>query len=192
MTSAVVAFFVLLVSKRMWHGWWKTLWRLAAGVALGYLLFSWAVNFPYPFAVHGGKSNAVVTRLEHQESGDAATARKNQIQPLLSEIKHNPIFGRGFGATVRYYSTDPRIRGWRVTDAFELGYLDLWLKLGIIGIGLYAWWGWSLLRKAWHSPLSIMIIPSLIALAAIHMTTPYLNHPLGLGWLALATLLLYA
>lgn len=190
--GAAAAFFVLAFHKRMWRGWGRTFLRVAIGVVVGFFLFNWAVNFPYPYVVHGKKGDAVATRLSNQGAGDASTARKNQIAPLLKSIRSNPVFGRGFGANVRYYSTDPRIRGWRDTDAFELGYLDLWLKLGIVGLALFAWWGWSLLRTAWNSPLSFSVIPSLVALAAVHATSPYLNHPLGLAWLALMTLFLYA
>ena len=50
--------------------------------------------------------------------------------------------GRGFGATVTYQTRDPRIladngSGEYTTYAFEWGWLDIWLKLGIFGLAAY-------------------------------------------------------
>jgi hypothetical protein len=34
-------------------------------------------------------------------------------------------------------------------------------------------------------PQKRVLVLSLVALAAVHFSTPYLNHPLGLAWLVL-------
>ena len=180
---------VLLVQQ---HGWLslKRLWLLIPlGLAI-WLFNSWAVNWPYvyPPAGHGQKTNTVLARLTGTGSAQAATARKNQIQPLLQAIKKNPIIGSGFGTAVTYYSTDPRVKGWRTTTAFELGYLDLWLKIGLVGLVLYAWWIWQILKKLRSGQWFVLLAPATIALVVTHLTSPYLNHPLGLGWLALVAL----
>ena len=60
----------------------------------------------------------------------------------MKEISQEPFFGQGYGATVTYLSQDPRVlennpSGLYTTYAFEWGYLDIWLKLGIGGIIAY-------------------------------------------------------
>jgi len=109
----------------------------------------------------------------------------------LRSISTHPIIGQGFGTEVKFFSTDPRINGWRQTTAFELGYLDLWLDLGLVGLGLVGWWLIVLVKKLWSTKWSWWWIPSIAGLLVINLTTPYLNHPLGLGWLMLATLYAY-
>lgn len=161
-------------------------WLLPIGIFC-WLLTAWAINFP---RLTGGQVNPILSRLQSSGSAEASTARVNQIRPLLTTISHHPIIGSGFGTAVTYYSTDPRVRGWRTTTAFELGYLDLWLKIGLVGLVLYGWWLKVILRdttrRGW-----LGLTAAITALLAVHLTSPYLNHPLGLGWLALSSLLIY-
>ncbi len=189
---ALVAFVMLMIIKKEWRPIAR-LSILLPTAAFVWLMTTWALNFPYIIPPPGQPSNgdAVVARLKSAGSQQASTARANQIPPLLSAITKNPITGHGFGATLTYQSTDPRIRGSRTTSAFELGYLDMLFHFGLVGLGLLGWWAWAVVRRLWRHPLhSIWIWPS-IGLAAVHLTSPYLNHPLGLGWLALITLMAY-
>jgi O-antigen ligase len=149
----------------------------------------WAISFP-AFTLHG-QANAVVSRFNGAGSADAATARRNQIKPLFTAVADHPILGSGFGKTVTYFSTDPTIQGYRTTTAFELGYLDLWLKLGLVGVIIYVWWIIGLWKKIAKTMWSIPFIIAGVALVVIHLTSPYLNHPLGLGWLMLTSLFAY-
>lgn len=125
-------------------------------------------------------------------SGEAAVSSRWSLLPVMQEgIARHPWIGSGFGATLTYTSQDPRIvqktGGEYTTYAFEWGWHDLWYKLGLMGvlamvwtlgsIGRFAarleraerWWAWS----------------TLVALATVHVFTPYLNHPLGIGVLIL-------
>lgn len=183
---------LFIVGQNKWWTKLKHLWMVIPTAVLAIGLFFWAVNFPYPWTIgsSAGRGNAVVTRLKSAGSAAAFTARQNQIQPLLQAIAVNPVIGRGFGQEVSFFSTDPRIKGWRTTTAFELGYLDLWLKIGLIGLGLMTWWIIKILLRLSHTKW-IILIPSVIALGVVNATTPYLNHPLGLGWLLMVGLLAY-
>jgi O-antigen ligase len=138
-------------------------------------------------------------------SDPAASSRWKMLPPLMSAIKVRPIIGSGLGKTITYQSDDPRFKneknpeGWLTTYALEWGYLDFILKFGIIGTGLYlwflgyvAWEGWKLTKIS--PPLPEMglggegviiaggFLLGLIAVYATHMLSPYLNHPLGIGY----------
>lgn len=172
---------------------WKSLMRLSVIMPLGifaWAMMVWALSFP-SWSLSGGRANAVVSRLNASGSADAATSRSNQIKPLLAGIGNHPIIGSGFGTTVTYFSTDPRTKGWKTTTAFELGYLDLWLKIGLFGMILYAVWIGGVWRRIARTPWAGMFIFSGLALAAVNLTSPYLNHPLGLGWLMLTAIYAY-
>lgn len=108
---------------------------------------------------------------------------------LISKIKEHPVLGHGFGATVTYQTSDPRLRERGIVDyttyAFEWGYLDIWIKMGLIGFVLFVGalimmmkYGWDWARQSdirlgwWFGMLAILIV---------HFFTPYLNHPIGIG-----------
>ncbi len=187
----IICLLLLLLLERQWRVlkmWWPI---VPLSIVIGFVAFSWSVNFPYPWPTGDRPASVFQARLTEGGSGDASAARRNQVAPLWHEISQNPIFGRGVGAQATFYNPDPRIRGWRTTSAFELGYFDWWLKFGLIGLVLLMAWLWRIVRSAWSSPWRWAIISSTAALAAIHITSPYLNHPLGIGWLAILTLLTY-
>lgn len=137
----------------------------------------------------------------------AAVSRFVQLPPLWQAIKKHWLFGSGFGTTAIFKTSDPRIlsvspTGEHTAYAFEWGWLDIWLKIGFIGLLVY--WGllWKIMKLGWqntkypilntkyfnHSWLSFGLIMSIFALLVIHIFTPYLNHPLGLGWVILVGL----
>lgn len=186
---ALVALIGLLLRRRAWSNLLR-LWILFPAALFAWAMMIWAISWPY-FSLNGS-GQVISSRFTTSGASDAATARQNQIQPLLRAISHHPVIGSGFGKDVTYLSTDPSHRGWRTTIAFELGYLDLWLKIGAVGVFLYGWWLVSLRRQLRGSHWSDPLLISGVALLAVHSTTPYINHPLGLAWFMLAALLAYA
>lgn len=184
---------ITLVAWFMRQREWSALRRCWILLPLGvtaWAMFVWGLSFP-AFRLSGGRASAVVARLQGSSAADASTSRTNQIRPLVQSIGHHPVIGSGFGTTVTYISTDPRTPGWKTTAAFELGYLDLWLKIGLVGLILYGVWILGLWRRVsrqvWGGPLII----AGIALVVVHSTSPYLNHPLGIGWLMMTSLFAY-
>ncbi len=122
---------------------------------------------------------------------DASASRWKLLPAMWEKIKEHPIVGSGFGATVTYTSRDPRVvqttGGTYTTYAFEWGWLEHWIKFGILGIPLLLF---ILGRIAWRIQQSSLTLSqkrvvwlSLIGLAIVHVSTPYLNHPLGFAWL---------
>jgi O-antigen ligase len=119
----------------------------------------------------------------------AVSSRAAQFLPLLSAIAKSPLIGFGFGKTVTYASADPRILranpdGLYTTYAFELGYLDIALKIGLLGLLLYALLIFKIARGLGRGEL----LAGLVALLVINIFSPYLNHPLGIGYLLLLTI----
>lgn len=140
---------------------------------------------------YGG--NIFRDRFSNINNEPAASSRKSQLAPLLDATGQRPLLGWGFGKQLRYQSQDPRIvrqhpNGWYTTSAFEWGYLDIALKIGLLGLAAYL--GWIIqvavagLRHQEGREAVAGITVGLIAIAVTSIFSPYLNHPLGIGWLA--------
>ncbi|MBL7047698.1 MAG: hypothetical protein ISR95_08755, partial [Candidatus Marinimicrobia bacterium] len=130
-------------------------------------------------------------------------SRFKLLGPLSEKIRENPVLGSGFGTSITYETSDPRALennpdGLYTTYSFEWGYLDTWIEMGIFGLVAYLSllltlfrYGWKLYKKyiqhALESSLILGLLAGLVVLSAIHITTPYLNHPLGIGYLLLTT-----
>ncbi len=198
--GGAAAFFIALIIGIRWFRWRMgdvvrigSVSMAVIGVAL--TLNSWALNFPYPFPPPGqeGKTNIISQRLSEFGSEAAATSRITLARALLPVIAQSPIIGYGFGKTVTYQSDDPRqvqspTQGRFTTYAFELGYLDVALKVGLLGLLVLLGVLFQTLRVLIARPslVNFGLAVGLVTLATVHVTTPYLNHPLGIGFLLLA------
>ncbi len=147
------------------------------------------VKFPWP-QVDSSQTDLFVSRLKNPASEAAGNSRLNQFVPLLLAIKQSPFFGSGFGTKVTYKSTDPRIMSLGEeyaanysTYAFELGYLDIWLKIGLFGLLVYFLFIYLVIERTilTAKPLAIAFTFGFMTILITNLTTPYLNHPLGIG-----------
>ncbi|MBU1032371.1 MAG: glycosyltransferase family 2 protein [Patescibacteria group bacterium] len=172
---------------------WNSVWTIFSAVVIGAGLIFAVVAFPYPYVDVGSLKTLFGSR--GSVTDVAAESRWNLLPVLVEKIKDAPVLGSGFGATVTYQTMDPRIRaqnsdGWYTTHAFEWGWLEHWIKFGILGIPVVAWLLLSLMMRLWKLKTDWWIragfISSLTALAALHIFTPYLNHPLGFAFLLTA------
>lgn len=144
--------------------------------------------------------NLFYSRLNEGNSEAGVSSRGAQIGPAITEIAKAPVFGQGFNKAITYNSTDPRNRnsanpeGIYTTDALELGYLDIALKMGILGLLAYGYFLLLLLLKIYQKSVEdyrlIGLTIGLVMLLAIHILTPYLNHPLGISYLVVLVALL--
>ena len=174
----------------------RALWYILTSVVLvasasGLVLATARLTWPVP-PLGEASAQAFANRFGAEP---AAQARLKLLSPLLLAISRAPVMGSGFGATVNYYSADPRAvkataggTGLVTTYAFEWGYLDLWYKFGLIGLWLYLMWlawpwfkGLKLWRQGAPGAVEGAAGLALTAVYVTHLTTPYLNHPLGLG-----------
>lgn len=152
------------------------------------------LQFPFPEPL-GGFETAHLFSARASETEEAAIAsRWELLGPLWSEIKKEPVGGQGFGASLTYRSKDPRIlaspsQGIFTTYAFEWGWLDIWLKVGLFGLLAYLlllsdlFYRLLLLakRRPEQSIIFNILALTIVVLALINFFTPYLNHPLGIG-----------
>jgi hypothetical protein len=96
---------------------------------------------------------------------------------------------------VTYKTSDPRILstnpdGMYTTYAFEWGWLEHWVKFGVFGFLLMTVIIYRIGRRILESSIPDWIrygmFASLLGLAAVHVFSPFLNHPLGFGFLLFA------
>lgn len=148
----------------------------------------------------GGKfSTSVSSRARSPGQEAAGVARLLLLPELLEGIREYPALGQGFGKVLTYKSYLPdRVavanpEGKITSYRFEWGYLDIMLKVGFLGLLVYLFFiahifkqGWSNLQFAIYNFQTLGILSGLVALLILNLTTPYLNHPLGIGYLILA------
>ncbi|MCR4280504.1 MAG: O-antigen ligase family protein [Candidatus Komeilibacteria bacterium] len=174
----------------LWQGVKYTrLVTVAASLILLVLIDSWALGL-----IGGGRGTTTIGE-RASVSEPAASSRLAQLGPLWQEVIARPLLGSGFGETVTYLSEDPRLKneanpsGVYTTYAFEWGYLDIWLKMGLFGLLAYlaAIWLpiWRRLAPTSHfgdeMKLSLGWAFALGAVLVVNIFTPYLNHPLGIA-----------
>lgn len=156
------------------------------------------VKFPYPDPLGGFNTTDLFSERASQFSGEAGVSSRWALLPnLAEEIKDAPILGKGFGSTVTYISSDPRIlsanpSGEYTTYAFEWGWFDIWLKLGLLGFLAYVF----LIFRVFVSglqPNNLVITGfafGLLVLSAVNFFSPYSNHPLGIGFLVVISVMI--
>lgn len=175
-------------------------------IVLGIALTLGTAAFPLP---PGTSSSDFLKDRASQFTEAAASSRVAQIKPLFMTIISHPIIGSGFGTTVTYQSQDPRVLknhpdGWYATSSFELGWLEVWLKIGLFGMLVYLYLLWKIFKAGWnitHHPerslsevegymsryIILAALAGLLSLIFTHGLSPYLNHPLGIGIILLLT-----
>lgn len=175
---------------------------LVATFAIGIVFALGVVNFPLPGSSSISASDLITQRTKNITTENAASSRISLLRPLAEASVKNPVFGSGLGTTVTYISSDPRIleqdeTGTYTTFSFEWGYLDLLLKFGVVGIVVYAYLVLLVLRYGLAAMQAggeirtetLGLLFGLIALLGTHFFTPYLNHPLGIGFLLMVSVI---
>ncbi|MDP3971191.1 MAG: O-antigen ligase family protein [bacterium] len=173
---------------------------------VGYLLVLGVVNVSLPGGSGSGvgATSLLTERTQDPTAEAGGGSRMALIKPLLEKNLEHPLLGSGFGTTVTYATQDQRALennpdGMYTTYAFEWGYLDMWLKLGVAGTAVYGILilllivrGYEIATTESLADRNIVfgIVFGLIALVVIHALTPYLNHPLGIGWLLFTTVII--
>ncbi len=174
--------------------------------ALGALLLLAAVLFPLPKPAQNAAAWSAYSGRLVDASDAAVSSRWNMIAPLHDGISASPIIGSGFGAQITYQSDDPRMHdlypgGKVTTGAIEWQYLEIWLKMGVLGLFaiIWLWWRiglffWKTLETAQGADRLVAagLMLSFLAFVVANIFTPYVNHPLGWMYLAVVVVGLHA
>lgn len=170
-----------------------------ASVIISILVIVAVVKIPLPGSNGGQYSLNLLTERASQVSGeDGASSRWSLLPELWKKISKSPLIGLGYGTTVTYKSSDPRVlslnpNGLYTTFAFEWGWLDIWLKIGLIGLIIYLALSFVIIKDCWTKIVDGQqldwlyrgAILSIAAIFAVSFFSPYTNHPLGIGFLIL-------
>ncbi len=198
----VAAFLILLFL--VWHKFslkklFKTLFLTLSSFILAILLIFIIVKFPWPSSQSSFNIESLSERANITSNESAISSRWALLGAMKVEIKSNFILGKGFGSRIEYISSDPRVLqsspdGKYSTYAFEWGWLDILLKMGVLGFLSYLYLILLFCKKnilAFYSSCNyfyLIILLSILSLSAINFFTPYLNHPLGISLLILLIL----
>ncbi len=175
-------------------------WVIAVGLQLaavfgGLVLLACTILIPIPLRTTTVRSLSDLLSARTLDTGDAAiSSRWNLLPEMVKTIFASPIIGSGFGQTVTFKTDDPRARalspdGRWTTYAFEWGWADAWLKMGLLGpCALLILLGAMIkglrpLLATERKWLGMGFISGMIMLYVTHIFSPYLNHPLGLGFI---------
>lgn len=199
----VLAIYLLWKYKMRFLDITKLYAALLAVLCAGYLGALLIVNVPVGGGGAGVDASSLITdRTQDPTTEAAGSSRMALLKPLLTKNLEHPLLGSGFGSVVTYATSDPRALvdhpdGLYTTYAFEWGYLDLWLKLGVAGTGTYILLVVLLIMRSYQyvqraqagidRALMLGVSFGIIALGFIHALTPYLNHPLGIAWIIMLT-----
>jgi hypothetical protein len=175
----------------------KTFFLALLGLIISSALITAIVKFPYPRPLGGFDTASLFSDRISETDEAAVSSRWLLLPPLQKAIENNFILGQGFGATVTYESKDPRVLetsadGQYTTYAFEWGWLDIWLKLGIFGLISYIILMGKIIYDGLKAKgsLSSGLAIGLLVLVAVSFFSPYTNHPLGIGYLIIAGIII--
>jgi len=166
---------------------------------IAYVLLFLITVFPYPMqGDYIAFSLKQISGRAMQINSEAAVSSRWSLLPIMKDaILEKPIFGYGFGKTLKYRSSDPRVlevnpSGEYVTYAFEWGWLSIILKMGLVGFLILIAVLLLIVRfflqqsKEKIEDDYFPIVLSLLMLSIVHFFSPYLNHPLGMGFLLIS------
>lgn len=198
----IIVLGVVYLMKRGVLNLMKVSGMLILFLALQVSMITLIVNFPLPGGGGGSSSPVTLLRDRVSDGGEAAlSSRMGLLKPLIRRIGDHPVIGSGLGATVSYATKDPRLLaetgGLYTTYALEWGYGDLLLKFGVLGTAAVLFILMQLLRSLFlhfkksgsSDLLSLAALLGVVAVLATHVTTPYLNHPIGIGALLVISVL---
>ncbi len=178
-------------TKESWRGWFGRGAGLALALFAGILIATFTVVVPLPERPDLTDASFYQTSADTgREAG--VSSRWALLDPMMELIYDRPILGSGFGTEVTYTTDDPRIieatGGEYTTYRFEWGYQDIWLKMGFLGLLAFAllfFAYWRALKNSGRGQLWLAFgfASGMVFLFVAHIFSPYLNHPIGIGYL---------
>ncbi|MBI5077266.1 hypothetical protein HZB94_02710 [Candidatus Falkowbacteria bacterium] len=180
------------------------IFSMTVAIIIGYGLMNAIINFPFPKTDGFYDSTALIAKRFSED--EAIASRWSQLPELKKIIFQHPIIGSGWGKSITYFSSDPRVKtiinptGKFTTFTFEWGYLDMIIKIGAVGLIVYVLLLCSILKRiktltkknsgTEESALLAGLGFGVIIIAVVHFFSPYLNHPLGIGYVILTIVII--
>ncbi|MCF7795654.1 O-antigen ligase family protein [Patescibacteria group bacterium] len=192
----VILFIIRDKKSKLFYSFFRTFLLGITSFLIAYGFIFVFTNFP-----PGSSSNftkGLNERLSNPTQEAAGSSRINMLKPLYEEIKNNFILGGGFGYKITYESADPtnvakNVGGMYTTYALEWGYFDTLLKFGIFGFLIFIYFILALLylsikninkiKKEDYRIVAFGLTLSFLFILVVNFFTPYLNHPLGIGFI---------
>ncbi len=196
-SASFLIYIIIMIKKYSYKNLFRTFLILITSCVISVSLIALVVKFPYPKPNADFNLFQITDRAKNLRDENAVSSRYALMIPLWKTIKEAPILGKGFGTTVTYKTSDPRILeqttdGSYTTYAFEWGWLDIWLKLGILGSIFYLFLLGKISIQGFFSKnwLILSLSLGLLLIAIVSIFSPYTNHPLGIGYLIITTSIL--
>ncbi|MFH1509065.1 MAG: O-antigen ligase family protein [bacterium] len=196
--TIAIAIILLLIQRIELKRIIKYLSWLTLSAIIAVIFLTIVVKFPLPLG--GGQDfsaiNLLSDRTSDLDSEAAARSRWSLWNPLMENVKVNPIIGQGFGTKTAYTTSDLRYIDLNGTDqietySLEWTYLDMIVEFGFIGLLAYLAYLMFIAKNIWHKMLNSYlytgIFLSLVCLLILNFFTPYLNHPIGIGLIIIAS-----
>ncbi|PIR47952.1 hypothetical protein COV06_00945 [Candidatus Uhrbacteria bacterium CG10_big_fil_rev_8_21_14_0_10_50_16] len=198
LACAILLFVVYIV----WQKGWRTLASRVPDLVItkiGAVALLWIIIAVPIFQTTGTSIFGSLLRSRATGTDDIALdSRRKLLGPLLTSIAQEPLMGHGLGTQVVYETSDQRYidgQGTNIVSSyvFEWGWLDLLVKFGLLGTGILLYVFYAIAADLWHASredrahtwLYMALFFSFIALLIAHMFSPYLNHPIGWGMIAI-------
>lgn len=165
---------IFLFSKKYYKKWLKEslvfLYLLALIFAFTHTLSSKGQSFG--FELFGDRAKSIVV----PDSELSSATRMTLLPVILKKIQTSPMVGSGLGSSIIF--TDPITNTPKETRQFDWGYLELVTELGVVGFFSYLFSLSFLLSLTFRKRILLGMAPA-IALLAIAITTPILEHTIG-------------
>lgn len=183
----IILFFIMLFQKQKIKDIFLDYTKLLGVVILSVLFIFVLLKIPN---THINFSDMLSGRVSKSDA--SSNSRMELLGPMLKDIKNSPIIGYGMGHEISYYSLDPRNKnslnptGLTTTYSFEWGWLSFWLQMGIFGLLFYLVLSLKITLDSVrlirvNNVIFISLLLSFLAVLIVHIFSPYLDHPLGLG-----------
>lgn len=190
----LMIFLLFFWLKPNWKKVFSALGFSALAPVAGAIVLVLIILFPLPYKTGSAEELSSLFSSRTTRAEDVAVSSRWK---LLPEIWHGiaaaPFLGQGFGEEVTFQTDDPRVRAfspdgtWK-TYSLEWGWFELWLKMGILGPLAFLFIFVMLMKEILRDKkrplwLTIGLASGLVMLYVTHVFSPYLNHPIGLGFL---------
>ncbi len=164
---------LFLFSKNNWRAWLKTSVYTFLILISSFTFLHFLSTGTLGLEILGLRTKSLIS----PQSEDSSLTRMLILPKALEIIKNNPILGEGLGSTVTVYS--PVFEKEITTPQFDWGYLEIMAELGLVGLIFWVYLIYIIIYIIIYIK-NYSLLPSLVALIVINITSPALFHVWGI------------